>query len=388
MRAVESGPGLAELPSPSGACAGSEHAGTSALPLEITSLSKKYGTFQALAEFSLSVRSGEFVTLLGPSGSGKTTVLMVVAGFVRSDTGSIRIGGEEMAGTPPHKRGVGVVFQSYALFPHMTVGGNIAYPLQIRGISKREITERLRWVLDLVRLTGFEERHIHQLSGGQRQRVALARAVVFEPKILLLDEPLSALDKQLRERMQVELRRLHERLEMTTISVTHDQREAFTTSDRVAVMNKGRLLQFDKPEAIYERPANIFVASFVGESYSMSVTLDGHGLHANGRPLRLARQDRYLPGQYQLLIRPEKLHIARDEKSSDFNFFDGRIKEMYFQGDSVMLAVDLDSHVEAVIRLPNRHSEIANLPRPGAAIRLALHVEDTIILPQDEAHSE
>ncbi|MEO0764248.1 MAG: ATP-binding cassette domain-containing protein, partial [Pseudomonadota bacterium] len=213
----------------------------------------------ALDSVDLDIRQGEFLTLLGPSGSGKTTLLMVIAGFTRPDSGSLRFGSDEVIRQPPHKRDLGMVFQNYALFPHMSVAGNVAYPLKVRGVGAAEIGPRVEHALETVQLGGFGERRITQLSGGQRQRVALARAIVFEPRILLMDEPLSALDKKLRDHMQIELRHLHEALGMTTVYVTHDQREALTMSDRIAVINHGRLMQLGTPTEIYEAPANRFV---------------------------------------------------------------------------------------------------------------------------------
>ena len=226
-----------------------------ALPITIRGVTKTYGRVHALDAVDLDIRSGEFLTLLGPSGSGKTTLLMVLAGFNRPDRGSVRFGEREVIRTPPHLRDVGMVFQNYALFPHMSVAGNVGYPLRMRRTARAEIAARVERALDVVQLGGYGERRIDQLSGGQMQRVALARAIVFEPRILLMDEPLSALDKKLRDRMQIELRHLHDRLGMTTVYVTHDQREALTMSDRIAVINHGRLMQLDTPQRLYERPA-------------------------------------------------------------------------------------------------------------------------------------
>ena len=217
------------------------------LPITVRQITKSYGSVRALDQVDLDIRSGEFLTLLGPSGSGKTTLLMVLAGFTRPDHGSLKFGETEVIRLAPHKRGIGMVFQSYALFPHMSVGANIAFPLRLRGVAKPDIARRVEQALALVQLAGYATRRVDELSGGQRQRVALARAIVFEPRILLMDEPLSALDKQLREHMQIELRRLHEQLGMTTVYVTHDQREALTMSDRVAVLNHGKLMQYGPP---------------------------------------------------------------------------------------------------------------------------------------------
>jgi putative spermidine/putrescine transport system ATP-binding protein len=235
------------------------------IPVRISHIRKTYGSVVALGDVSLAVEPGEFVTLLGPSGSGKTTMLMIVAGFVRPDAGDLRFGDRSVVRLAPHQRNIGMVFQNYALFPHLDVFENIAFPLRLRHVPRAEIARRVGGALELVRLSGYERRRIGELSGGQSQRVALARAVVFGPDILLMDEPLSALDRKLREQMQGEIRRLHDELGLTTIYVTHDQREALTMSDRVAVINSGALEQFDAPRELYDRPRSTFVADIVGE---------------------------------------------------------------------------------------------------------------------------
>ena len=257
-----------------------------ALPITVRNVTKTYGKVHALNDVSLDVKSGEFLTLLGPSGSGKTTLLMVLAGFTRPDCGSLKFGDREVIRTPPHLRDVGMTFQSYALFPHMTVAGNVGYPLRLRKVPKAEIERRVEQALETVQLGGFGERRITQLSGGQKQRVAVARAIVFEPRILLMDEPLSALDKKLRDQMQIELRQLHEKLGMTTVYVTHDQREALTMSDRIAVVNHGRIMQLAGPRDLYERPANRFVADFIGDSTFLDVTRRGKDVFWGDMPLR------------------------------------------------------------------------------------------------------
>ncbi|TIU08252.1 MAG: ATP-binding cassette domain-containing protein, partial [Mesorhizobium sp.] len=222
--------------------------------VQVSNVSRSFGAHKALDHVSIDFPDGGFYALLGPSGSGKTTLLRQIAGFDFPDTGRIAIGGESVERVPVEKRRIGMVFQNYALFPHMNVFHNIAFPLKQRRVSAAETAERVERALDLVQLKGLGERRVDQLSGGQRQRVALARAIVFEPRIVLMDEPLSALDKGLREHMQIELRNLHRRLGMTTVYVTHDQREAITMSDRIAVMNAGRIEQIDQPEVLYARP--------------------------------------------------------------------------------------------------------------------------------------
>ncbi|PZU19806.1 MAG: ABC transporter ATP-binding protein [Shinella sp.] len=243
------------------------HAGAD---IEISGLTKTYGDFTALHDVDLSMKPGEFVAVLGSSGSGKSTLLMALAGFTRPDSGSIRVHGREILADPANSRGFGVVFQNYALFPHMSVLENVAFPLRLRKVPKEKAASRAKQALETVKLGGYGNRAITALSGGQRQRVALARAIVYEPQVLLMDEPLSALDKSLREEMQIEIRELHDKLHITTLYVTHDQREALTMADRIAVMSKGRIMQIDTPERIYREPSNEFVARFLGEAVVFS----------------------------------------------------------------------------------------------------------------------
>ena len=232
--------------------------------LRVEGVTKRFGEVLALDGVTLAVAEGELLTILGPSGSGKTTLLKVVAGFETPDAGTVRVDGAEITALPPARRDIGMVFQNYALFPHLTVKGNVAFPLEMRNIARAEIERRVGDALALVELAGYESRLPRQLSGGQQQRVALARAIVFNPRLLLLDEPFGALDRKLRETMQLEVRRLQRRLGLTTIFITHDQEEALVLSDRIAVMNKGTIQQVATTTEIYERPANDFVADFVG----------------------------------------------------------------------------------------------------------------------------
>lgn len=234
--------------------------------IEISGLTKTYGDFTALRNVDLTMRPGEFVAVLGSSGSGKSTLLMALAGFIQPDSGSIRVRGREVLGDPANMRGFGVVFQNYALFPHMSVFENVSFPLRLRKVGKAEMVRRTEQALETVKLGGYGDRAISALSGGQRQRVALARAIIYEPQVLLMDEPLSALDKSLREEMQIEIRELHEKLHITTLYVTHDQREALTMADRIAVMSKGEIKQIGTPERIYRAPSSEFVARFLGEA--------------------------------------------------------------------------------------------------------------------------
>jgi putative spermidine/putrescine transport system ATP-binding protein len=252
--------------------------------LDIEGVSKAFGDVIALADVSLGVAAGEFVTILGPSGSGKTTLLKVIAGFEAAETGSIRVDGSDVTDLDPALRNIGMVFQNYALFPHLSVARNVAYPLAMRGMAKGEIASRVADALEMVELGGMGERLPKQLSGGQQQRVALARATVFQPRLLLLDEPFGALDRKLRDQMQLEVRRLQRRLGLTTLFITHDQEEALIMSDRVAVMANGRLQQVGAPLEIYEAPANPFVADFIGESNIFSGTVEAGGEGALGSP--------------------------------------------------------------------------------------------------------
>ena len=343
---------------------------SNALNISIKSITKTYGDFHALNDVNLEVNSGEFLTLLGPSGSGKTTLLMVLAGFTRPDYGSVKFGEEEVILKPPHLREIGMVFQNYALFPHMNVEDNIGYPQKLRGVSKSETKLSVDEALSIVKLDGLGKRRVGELSGGQKQRVALARAVVFKPKILLMDEPLSALDKKLREEMQIELRQLHDSLNITTVYVTHDQKEALTMSDRIAVINDGQLMQLDTPNEIYKRPNNAFIADFIGESSLLSVKVQGGAAYLGASEI-CANQTPDRDGDYLLMVRPEKLFLAeRTEK--DTNFFDGLVEESIFQGESQLMVIKLDPEIyggqELRMRLPNGSETMQSLPKTGEKI--------------------
>ena len=360
---------------------------TQALPITVRGVTKAYGSFRALDNVDLQVHSGEFLTFLGPSGSGKTTLLMVLAGFTRPDAGSVMFGDREVVRLAPHKRDVGMVFQNYALFPHMDVAGNIGYALRMRGMARREIAGRVEAALEMVQLAGYGGRRIDALSGGQRQRVALARAIVFEPRILLMDEPLSALDKQLREHMQVELRQLHEQLGMTTIYVTHDQREALTMSDRIAVIDQGRIMQLDTPRTIYDAPRNRFVAEFVGESAFLPVTIAGGVARLGGQPIALRPGSEAGDGERLLMLRPEKLRIldAGTPPGGDTNVLAGTVRRFTYQGDSFLLEVALGSGATVAVRGVTSTDRMARVPEPGEAIALGLDRRDAFLLPPQEA---
>ena len=358
---------------------------STALPIHVQGLTKKYGDLFALDSVHLEIESGEFLTLLGPSGSGKTTLLMAIAGFNRPDAGSIRFGDKEVILTPPHQRDVGMVFQSYALFPHMSVAGNIAFPLKLRGVGAKECAERVAEALETVQLSGLGERGIDQLSGGQRQRVALARAFVFRPRILLMDEPLSALDKKLRERMQIELKHLHRKLGVTTVYVTHDQREALTMSDRIAVINHGRLAQVDTPEAIYNHPTNAFVADFIGESTMLALHRDKNG-RLFFRDYRITNEavDDSTEG-WSLVIRPERLFVM-DGKAGDTDqtiVFKSTVIESVFQGETAFALVAIDDQTELSVRFGTGSNVSTNSLSPGDTVSIGLNRDDVIIIPGD-----
>jgi putative spermidine/putrescine transport system ATP-binding protein len=345
----------------------------------IEHVTKSYGSAMALDDVSLSIRPGEFVTLLGPSGAGKTTLLMILGGFVRPTVGDITFDARSVVRLPPHKRNIGMVFQNYALFPHMSVFENIAFPLRLRRHDRATIEARVASALDLVQLRGYAHRRIHELSGGQSQRVALARAVVFEPDILLMDEPLSALDKKLREQMQVEVRRLHDMLGLTTIYVTHDQREALTMSDRVAVVNTERVAQFDAPRVLYDRPADAFVADFIGESMLLPVERKGNTIAFNGQTLRYSGT---IPDARSLVLvlRPEKLTFDAGA-SDDINHFPGTLRSVIFQGETVLYQVGLADGSEIPVRDLARNERMHTTLRLGEHVTLGLHRDDTLIMP-------
>ena len=360
-----------------------EHKDRERLGVSVRRATKSYGVFTALDEVSLEVQPGEFMSILGPSGSGKTTFLGILGGFVQPTSGSIWLGDRDITLEPPHRRNIGIVFQNYALFPHMNVGDNITFPLRARRLPKSTWGPKLKAALDMVELGGYENRKIHELSGGQRQRVALARAMIFEPGLILMDEPLSALDKQLRETMQIELKRLHRRLGATIVYVTHDQREALTMSDRVAIMNKGRFAQIDTPERLHDNPASAFVARFIGEATLLPVRRgDEHTVLLGETPLRTALS---VPrGEtLRLVVHSEKLVVA-DLGLSGMNLLDATVTDTLYQGESIRVFVSLAGVGELSFRLPSNHAGRALLKAPGERISLALHPEDTIVVP-DEA---
>lgn len=324
--------------------------------LHLQDLTKHYGSVVAVNKINLQVEAGEFLTLLGPSGSGKTTTLAMIGGFQEPTSGEIYVNDAPISGLPPYKRHLGVVFQNYALFPHMTVYDNIAFPLKFNPVPKAEVTSRVRRMLDIVQLPGYEKRYPRQLSGGQQQRIALARALVFNPSVLLMDEPLGALDKKLREEMQLEIRRLHQELEVTIIYVTHDQEEALTMSDRIAVMSHGRIEQLGTPMDVYKRPATAFVASFIGESNffrGLVTDVNDHELVLrtnNGLLLRAERINGVRPGlETQVVVRPERpVFLAEGENLP--NMVQGIVEEIIFIGHTLRYHIRLNDNQLLVIR--------------------------------------
>jgi putative spermidine/putrescine transport system ATP-binding protein len=314
--------------------------------LEVEDVCVSLGGADVLDHISLDVNAGEFVTLLGHSGSGKTTTLNVVAGFIRQTSGHVRFAGSCVDAAPPAERDIGIVFQNYALFPHMSVLENVAFPLQVRGVDRRERLRRAEEYLELVQLDGMGKRRASTLSGGQQQRVALARALVFNPRLLLLDEPLAALDKQLRETMQVELKRIQREVGVTTISVTHDQIEALSMSDRVGIMSDGRLGQYASPEDVYSRPQTEFIARFVGEANLVPIGTDGV-VAALG--LRLP----HVHGGGTAVVRPEHLELSAAEPGPGEAVL-GRIEELSYQGSRRRVLVRLDgANTQLIVSSPS-----------------------------------
>jgi putative spermidine/putrescine transport system ATP-binding protein len=352
----------------------------SSLPIAIAGLTKTYGSVTALDDVSLDIRSGEFITLLGPSGSGKTTLLMVIAGFIRPDHGSLKFGDQEVILKAPHLRGVGMMFQNYALFPHMNVAANIAYPLKIRGESGDVIKTKVNEVLDKVQLGGYGSRRIAELSGGQRQRIALARAIVFKPKILLMDEPLSALDKNLREMMQLELRSMHEDLGMTTVLVTHDQREALTMSDRIAVLRDGKVSQLGTSEALYDAPNSEFVAAFMGESSFLEVQYRSPNFFFGDQRIKTDSAAQPDARRHLLVLRPEKLDYVKPAQREAYNCFDGIVEQTLFQGESFLAQIRLSSGEIIYVRRNLRESNRSEIPKKGDPVVVGLHRNETRIV--------
>jgi len=328
--------------------------------VEFERVQKSYdGVTLVVKDLNLSLPKGEFLTMLGPSGSGKTTCLMMLAGFETATHGEIRLAGRPINNIPPHKRGIGMVFQNYALFPHMSVAENLAFPLEVRKLDKAEREAKVMRALDMVQMGKFGGRRPAQLSGGQQQRVALARALVFEPSLVLMDEPLGALDKQLRERMQIEIKHLQTSLGITMVYVTHDQSEALTMSDRIAVFHDGRIQQLADPKTLYNAPENRFVAGFIGENNTMPCTFvgreAGHAVVRMADGSTLKAGDTPLSGgsaELSLSVRPENIGLAAEHSPAQANRFSGQVTDMFFLGDHMRLSVTAFGGQIVTARIP------------------------------------
>ncbi|GAA2381608.1 ABC transporter ATP-binding protein [Nonomuraea africana] len=320
--------------------------------VDVRGISKRYGEAVALDDVSLHVRPGTFMTLLGSSGSGKSTLLNVVAGFTEPTSGTVEVDGTDITKAPPYKRDLGMVFQHYALFPHMTVFENVAFPLRRRRVRGAELTRKVAEALEVVELGALRDRRPAQLSGGQQQRVALARAIVFEPRVLLMDEPLGALDKRLREQLQLEIKRLHRELGITFVFVTHDQEEALTMSDSIALLRDGRIVQVGTPEDLYERPASRYVAEFLGESNLLG----------------------------PLLVRPQKVRLSAPgtELPAGHQAHDGKVLEVIYLGSGLRVEVELRDGSRLVARTESRPDP---LPRPGDAVVAHWSPADCVTVP-------
>ena len=330
---------------------------------------------------NLDIPKGEFLTMLGPSGSGKTTTLMMLAGFETPTSGEIYLEGEPISSIPPYKRGIGMVFQNYALFPHMTVNENLAFPLEVRKLQKDEINEKVHKALSMVELQDFGTRMPLQLSGGQQQRVALARALVFEPRLVLMDEPLGALDKKLREQMQYEIKHIHERIGITVVYVTHDQSEALTMSNRIAVFNDGRIQQISTPDVLYEKPDNSFVAQFIGENNQIKgkvKSVNGKNcvvVTDNGDEIVSLKVNVNSVGETSMLsLRPERVWVNTNEKDYENNF-DAKVEELIYLGDHVRTRVNVCGNNQFIVKIPNSsdHSDL----KEGATVKLSWKSGDT-----------
>jgi putative spermidine/putrescine transport system ATP-binding protein len=360
-----------------------EHHGCS---LRIERLSKSYGSSRVLDAVSFTVEAGQFFTLLGPSGSGKTTILKIVAGFVVQDEGEIYADERELSPEPPYRRQVGMVFQNYALFPHMTVAANVGFPLRMRKVPRAEAGQRIREALEIVRLTGFEHRSPRQLSGGQQQRVALARTLVFNPSVILMDEPLGALDRKLREHMQVEIKEIQRRVGITVVYVTHDQEEALTLSDRIGVMHRGRLEQVGTPEDLYERPRSRFVADFIGESNFLPGRV--LGVDAGRVAFETLRGAKLWatavlaagPGPAVLFVRPEKIALAR-EAGEGLNAAVGTVRDTVFAGESCRYQIELDTGDRLIVKQMNSLASSAHAP--GDRVTVAFRPHDSLVFPDE-----
>ncbi|UJW77777.1 ABC transporter ATP-binding protein [Rhizobium sp. SL42] len=351
--------------------------------IEFRSVTKRYGSVTAVSDINLAVPKGAFVALLGPSGCGKTTCLRMIGGFEQPSEGTVLIDGREMNGVPPYRRAVNMVFQHYALFPHFDVEQNVAYGLkQARPkLAASEISARAREALEMVRLVGFEKRRIHEMSGGQQQRVALARAIVNKPSVLLLDEPLAALDKKLRTAMQIELQTLQHELGITFVLVTHDQEEALSMSDMVCVMNAGRIVQMARPQEIYDRPADLFVADFVGKTNRIAATIEADGSTlrlSNG--MALAAKCGLKPGVATVALRPEAIELRR-QPTGDSSQLAGTVTHRIFLGSTAEYQISVDGLGDFLVTADRRSVQESDLVEPGERVVLSFDPGKVHVFP-------
>jgi spermidine/putrescine transport system ATP-binding protein len=356
--------------------------------VQLRGVSKRFGAFTAVQNVDLDIKQGEFITLLGPSGCGKTTLLRMISGFETPTEGAVLLAGQDVTHLPPYKRNVNQVFQSYALFPHLTVRENIAFGLRMQKLAKPEIAQRVEGVVQLVSLGGMEERKPSQLSGGQRQRVALARAIVCQPKVLLLDEPLAALDAKLRTAMQIELKRLQERLKMTFVFVTHDQEEALTMSDRIAVINKGRIEQLGDASEIYHQPRTTFVANFIGQANILDAQVISRNAGtakvrlSDGTELTINTQNLTLEARTALIsIRPEKFHLER-KPSEGNNVFPAVVQDELFKGAMDELSLQTQGGLELTAVVANE-SIIEEAFHKGDTVYCHIHPDDIAVVHEE-----
>ena len=346
--------------------------------VDVASVSKRFGPVVALDDVSFTFEDGKFFALLGPSGSGKTTLLRMIAGFEVADSGSVSIAGQPVDDVAVERRDIGMVFQNYALFPNMTVHANVAFGLDVRGVDGSEIRRRVGEALELVRLTGYDNRRPDQLSGGQRQRVALARAIVTQPRVLLLDEPLSALDRSLRVEMEIELRRIQRDIGITTIFVTHDQEEALTMSDHIGILNEGRLIQQGPPLEVYERPNSVFSARFLGESNLLAGDAVAGGVMLDAGARINADHDR--SGRVMCSVRPEKISLALSgSDAAERNQLTGTVCEHIFAGNSLTYRVECGGGIVRVFA----QNLTGDVVPEGSAVDLTWNAKDTVVLSND-----
>ena len=357
--------------------------GSAEVAVRFDKVQKSYdGEILVVKDLNLDIEKGEFMTMLGPSGSGKTTCLMMLAGFEPATHGEIFLNNQPINNVAPHKRGIGMVFQNYALFPHMSVAENLAFPLQVRKMGQAEVEERVSRALSMVELPEFGGRRPAQLSGGQQQRVAVARALVFEPDLVLMDEPLGALDKQLREQMQYEIKHIHENLGVTVVYVTHDQSEALTMSNRIAVFNDGVIQQLSSPEVLYELPDNSFVAQFIGENNKLEGKVKSIDkkkgtckvdLDAGGTVEALAINVNAAGDRTMLSLRPERVEI-NPKRGQVSNVLDGRIEELIYLGDHIRTRMSVAGHDDFIVKIPNAsgHKTLAE----GTEAKIGWKTED------------